>query len=73
MCENGAVIYCPGLFDGELLITTDTARSSLIMAMNARDPAIEYITEVFTDLVQTHFTHCIMKKKRGVALFSLDH
>jgi len=60
VCENGAIICCPGLFAGEVIIMCEISHRSLIIAMNASNPDIEYIVFIFLELVQKSFTQCII-------------
>lgn len=60
MAENGAIIQCPGLFFGEMLIMLDTYQQSIIVAMSASDFGTEYAISVFNSLVQKEFHQCIM-------------
>jgi hypothetical protein len=59
LCENGAVIHCPGLFEGELLVLLAHSRKSIIIAMNASDPDTEYAVSAFHNLIQKDFSQCI--------------
>jgi hypothetical protein len=61
MCKNGAVIHCPGLFAGELIVMIEHSCKSIIIIMNASDPSTEYATAVFHELVQKNFSHCILE------------
>jgi hypothetical protein len=57
--ENGAIVHCPGLFEGELVVMTELSRKSIVIAMNAAHPETEYIETVFTELIQKDFSQCI--------------
>ena len=57
--ENGAVVYCPGLFSGELVMMIESSRRSILMVMNATDPDMAYVILVFNELVRNSFTQCI--------------
>lgn len=57
--ENGAIIRCPGLFAGEILVMVEQSRTSIVIAMLASDPDIEYAVSVFRDLIQDNFPQCI--------------
>ena len=59
VCENGAVIYCPGLFAGEMIVVIEPTGKSIVVVMNASDPDIGYCTSTFNNLVQQSFTQCI--------------
>jgi len=71
VCENGAVICCPGLFAGEVIIMCEVSRRSLTIAMNASNPDIEYIVSIFVKLVQKSFTQCIIIKYLHVYIFNI--
>ena len=59
VCSNGAVICCPGLFSGEMIVMNSVSHKSITITMNALAPDIEYAVSVFYDLVQRNFSQCI--------------
>eukprot|EP00026_Physarum_polycephalum_P000718 Phypoly_transcript_00719.p1 GENE.Phypoly_transcript_00719~~Phypoly_transcript_00719.p1 ORF type:complete len:498 (-),score=49.29 Phypoly_transcript_00719:858-2351(-) len=63
VCANGAVIKCPGLFDGELIVTIEPSDKSLIIAMNASDPDTEHIVQIFSELIQQKFSQYTVYKQ----------
>jgi hypothetical protein len=60
VCENGAIVHCPGLFEGELIVMTELSRRSIIIAMNAAYPETEYAVSVLTEFIQKEFSQCIL-------------
>jgi hypothetical protein len=58
--QNGAVIKCPGLFEGEIIVEFENAKKSIIFAMIAPNPDLEYVTTVFKALISRSFPQCIL-------------
>ena len=59
VCENGAVICCPGLFSGELIVTNSNSHKIITIAMNTSFPDTEFAVSVFYELVKFNFSQCI--------------
>lgn len=59
MRANGIVIRCPGLFQGETIITLDQTRKSLIIAMMSTLETVESFSSCFRELCKSRFTQCI--------------
>jgi len=57
--QNGAVIRCPGLFQGEMIVMIESSKKSIMFVMMAPDPDLEYAVSVFHHLVQSNFTQYI--------------
>jgi hypothetical protein len=57
--QNGAVIKCPGLFHGEIIVEFENSKKSIIFAMIAPNPDLEYVTTVFNTLIGRSFKQCI--------------
>lgn len=55
VCENGAIIRCPGLFEGELIVMVEHTRRSIVVAMNATYPDLDDTTSAFRRLIQDKF------------------
>lgn len=53
--SNGAVIKCPGLLHGEVMIMLEPRAKSIVALMMATNPNLEYITAVFTSLSETFY------------------
>eukprot|EP00026_Physarum_polycephalum_P001439 Phypoly_transcript_01440.p1 GENE.Phypoly_transcript_01440~~Phypoly_transcript_01440.p1 ORF type:complete len:1130 (-),score=207.03 Phypoly_transcript_01440:9-3374(-) len=66
VCENGAIIRCPGLFAGEMIVMTEFSHKTLIIAMNASDPDTDYAVAVFNELVQNSFAQYSGSKKEDL-------
>lgn len=60
VCQNGAVISCPGLFEGELIVMLEPSSKSILFVMNASDPDVEYCSSSFNVLTAKDFTQCIL-------------
>jgi hypothetical protein len=58
--QNGAVIKCPGLFQGEIIVKFENVRKLIIFAMIAPNPDLEYVTTVFKALISCSFQQCIL-------------
>lgn len=59
VCENGAIIQCPGLFEGEMIVMVEYSLKSIVVAMNATDPDTEYAMSVLRLLINDKFPQCI--------------
>ncbi len=53
-------MQCPGLFEGELIVTLDEKNKTIVFAMLAAKPDLEMLNQVFIDLCQKSFPQCIM-------------
>ena len=71
MCQNGAIIHCPGLFFGELIIMSELSGKSLTIAMNATNPNTGYVVSAFNELVQKTFSQCIFIANFHTLIFNL--
>lgn len=61
--SNGAVIKCPSLLHGEIMISLEARAASIVVLMMATNPNLEYITSVFDSLAEG-FPQCIFSEKR---------
>lgn len=59
MYQNGAVLRCPGLFHGELVVAIDEEHSSIIYAMQGSNLDRDYVSSIFTKVVKRRFKQCI--------------
>ena len=62
VCENGTMIFSPGLFTGELIVMVEASHRSILMVMNTSDPDVTYMISVFTELVQKSFPQYIFNQ-----------
>lgn len=58
--SNGAVLQCPGLFHGELIIAMEAGSQSIIFAIQASNPDLRVISKVFNKLVSSRFRQCMV-------------
>jgi hypothetical protein len=57
---NGIIFKCPGLFQGEAIIILEKDAKSIIIAIMALYPDLEYFTSVFEKLTETSFQQCVL-------------
>jgi len=64
VCANGAIIRCPGLFDGEMIVMVESSSRAIVVAMNATDPNTWHAVSVFNKLVQKNFAQCTQAEQK---------
>lgn len=68
MHENGAIIRCPGLFAGEIIVMVEDSRKSIVIAMLASSPDTEYVISVIQELIQGHFPQYILSATLSMSI-----
>lgn len=58
VCANGAIVRCPGLFNGEMIVMVEHSHQSIIIAMNVAQIDIEDAVSTFRRLI-AHYPQCI--------------
>ncbi len=57
--QNGIVVRCPGLFQGEVLVMLENNKRSLLFVMMVTNPDLGFLLDIFQSLVQRNFPQCI--------------
>lgn len=56
---NGALLRCPGLFQGEAIVMLEAKSKSIIFAIMALKPSLDLLLMTFKQLCQKKFSQCI--------------
>lgn len=57
--QNGLVVKCPGMFDGEFIVDIEDGYESLIFALLAPNPNVDFALNVLHNLTQM-YPQCIL-------------
>ncbi len=57
--QNGLVVKCPGMFDGEFIVDIEDGNESLIFALLSPNPNVDFVLDALHNLTQI-YPQCIL-------------